>query len=60
MQNKIYKIMKKENVPNKKGILLSVAVYEKVLKVQLNLSLQESKRLSLEKTVEHLVDNYNK
>ena len=52
--------MSKENVPKRKGVLLSPEVYDKLLKIQLNLSLNYSKRVSMEKTVEHIIDSYTK
>lgn len=52
--------MSKENVPKKKGVLLKPEVYDKLLKIQLNLSYKTSKRVSLEKTVEHILDNFTK
>ena len=52
--------MSKENVPKRKGVLLSPQVYDKLLKIQLNLSLNYSKRVSMEKTVEHIIDSYVK
>ena len=52
--------MSKENVPKRKCVLLSPEVYDKLLKIQLNLSLNYSKRVSMEKTLEHILDSYAK
>ena len=52
--------MSKENVPKRKGVLLSPEVYDKLLKIQLNLSINFSKRVSMEKTLEHVLDSYVK
>ena len=60
LQHKMIKNMSKENVPKKKGVLLKPEVYDKLLKIQLNLSYNSSKRVSLEKTVEHILDNFTK
>jgi len=52
--------MSKENVPKRKCVLLSPEVYDKLLKIQLNLSINFSKRVSMEKTLEHILDSYVK
>jgi len=52
--------MSKENVPKRKCVLLSPQVYDKLLKIQLNLSINFSKRVSMEKTLEHILDSYTK
>ena len=52
--------MEKIMLAKKKGVLLSDEIHEKLLKIQIDISFKTGKRISLEKTVEHIVDSYKK
>ena len=52
--------MEKIMFAKKKGVLLSDVIHEKLLKIQIDISYQTRKRVSLEKTIEHVLDNYKK
>ena len=51
---------KKIMLAKKKGVLLNDEIHEKLLKIQINISFKTGKRISLEKTIEHVLDNYKK
>ena len=50
--------MEKIMLAKKKGVLLSDEIHEKLLKIQIDISYKTRKRVSLEKTIEHILDNY--
>jgi hypothetical protein len=52
--------MEKIMLAKKKGVLLSDDIHEKLLKIQIDISYKTRKRVSLEKTIEHVLDNYKK
>jgi hypothetical protein len=52
--------MEKIMFAKKKGVMLTDEIHEKLLKIQINISFKTGKRISLEKTIEHILDNYNK
>ena len=52
--------MEKIMLAKKKGVLLTDEIHEKLLKIQINISFYTRKRISLEKTIEHIIDNYKK
>jgi hypothetical protein len=52
--------MEKIMLAKKKGVLLTDEIHEKLLKIQINISFKTGKRISLEKTIEHILDNYKK
>jgi len=52
--------MEKIMFAKKKGVLLSDEIHEKLLKIQIIISFKIGKRISLEKTIEHVLDNYKK
>ena len=52
--------MEKIMFAKKKGVLLSDEIHEKLLKIQIDLSYKTRKKISLEKTIEHVLDNFKK
>lgn len=44
----------------KRGLLLNSNIYDKLLKIQLEMSLSQQKRISAEKTFEYILDKFNK
>ena len=52
--------MEKVMFAKKKGVLLSDDIHDKLLKIQIDISFKTGKRISLEKTVEHILDSYKK
>ncbi len=44
----------------KRGVLLSEDLYLKIQKIQLELSYNNGKRLSMQKVFEHIINVYNK
>jgi hypothetical protein len=52
--------MEKIMFAKKKGVLLNDEIHEKLLKIQIDISFKTGKRISLEKTIEYVLDNYKK